>query len=378
MANGQVRFGNSTDHQYNQALNMLAQSRSLSVSGLGSGQAGLFAYNNGRVYVLNAGGTAFELIATDSDLLQGSNKAFILDRANHTGTQAASSISGFDTQVRTNRLDQMAAPTADVAMNGQKITGLADASAGTDAAAWGQVLALINNQVFKQSVRVATTANIASLAGGAPNSLDGVSLAANDRILVKDQTTGSQNGIYTVTTLGTGSNGTWTRATDADVSAEVTSGIIVPVEEGTANADKLFMLTTNDPITLATTALTFSAYGASTGEIGVAGAGLTKTGSTYDVGAGTGIVVNANDVAIDPAVVARVVRGTVPSGGSASINITHGLGLGTNQNIGKLTLIERSSGDAVEFGWTRVDGNTVSTVLPAAPSSNEWDWTVIG
>ncbi|MGE3487442.1 MAG: hypothetical protein AB7L09_22200 [Nitrospira sp.] len=378
MANGQVRFGNSTDHQFNQALNMLAQSRSLSVSGLTSAQAGLFAYSAGRLYVLNSGGTAFELIATDSDLLGGQNSAFHRDRANHTGTQVASTISDFDTQVRTSRLDQMAAPTAAVSLNSQKITSLADGTAGSDAATYGQLLALINNRGFKDPVRVATTANVASLAGGAPNTLDGITLAANDRILVKDQTTGAENGIYTVTTLGTGANGTWTRATDADSSAELPPGSVLSVQEGTANGDKMFMLATNGPITLGTTALTFSAYGASSGEIGVAGAGLTKTGSTYDVGAGTGISVGASTVSIDTSVVARVVRGTVPSGGSASITINHGLGLGANQNIAKLTLIERSSGDAVEFGWTRVDGNNVSTVLPAAPSANQWDWTVIG
>lgn len=378
MANGQIRFGAPTDHQYNQALNMLAQSRTLSVAGLSSAHAGLFAYNSGRLYVLNAAGTAFELIATDSDLLGGQNSAYHRSRANHTGTQVASTISDFDTQVRTSRLDQMAAPTAAVALNAQKITGLADGTAGTDAATYGQLLALINNRAFKDPVRVATTANIATLAGGAPNTVDGVSLAANDRVLVKDQTTGAQNGIYSVTTLGTGSNGTWTRATDADSAAELPPGSVVSVQEGTANADKMFMLATNGPITLGTTSLTFSAYGASSGEIGVAGAGLTKTGSTYDVGAGTGISVGADAVSIDTAVVARVVRGTVPSGASASITINHALGLGLNQNIAKLTLIERSTGDAVEFGWTRVDGNNVSTVLPAAPSANQWDWTVIG
>jgi phage-related tail fiber protein len=110
---------------------------------------------------------------------------------------------------------------------------------------------------YKASVRAATTANIASLAGGAPNVLDGVTLVANDRILGKDQTTGSQNGIYVVTTLGTGVNGTWTRATDADGAGELTSGAIVAVEEGTANADSQWMLTTDGAITIGTTALTF-------------------------------------------------------------------------------------------------------------------------
>lgn len=122
------------------------------------------------------------------------------------------------------------------------------------------ILAMISGNAangYKASVRAATTANIANLAGGAPNTLDGVTLVANDRILVKDQTAGSQNGIYVVTTLGTGANGTWTRATDADGVGELTSGAVVAVEEGATNADAQLMLTTNGAITIGTTPLAF-------------------------------------------------------------------------------------------------------------------------
>lgn len=118
--------------------------------------------------------------------------------------------------------------------------------------------AKLNGGDMKASVRVATTASIANLAGGAPNALDGIALALNDRILVKDQTTPAQNGIYVVTTLGTGANGTWSRATDADGVGELTSGAIVAVEEGATHADTLWMLTTDGPITIGTTPLTFA------------------------------------------------------------------------------------------------------------------------
>jgi hypothetical protein len=105
---------------------------------------------------------------------------------------------------------------------------------------------------FKDSVRVATTANI-TLSGA--QTIDGVSVIAGDRVLVKDQSTGSQNGIYVC------ASGSWTRATDADSSAEVTTGLFVNVEEGTANGDKSFVLTTNNPITIGTTALVFASVG---------------------------------------------------------------------------------------------------------------------
>lgn len=107
---------------------------------------------------------------------------------------------------------------------------------------------------IKLQCRAATTANI-TLAGSAPNTLDGVTLAANDRILVKAQSTGSQNGLYYVSTLGTGSNGTWTRTTDADGAGDMFGGMLVSVSEGTAGGNSLWMLTTDDPITIGTTAL---------------------------------------------------------------------------------------------------------------------------
>lgn len=111
---------------------------------------------------------------------------------------------------------------------------------------------------YKASVRAATTGNIAGLGGSAPNTVDGVTLVANDRVLVKDQSTASQNGIYYVATLGTGANGTWTRATDADGAGELTSGALVPVEEGTLHAATQWMLTTIGTIVIGTTALTFA------------------------------------------------------------------------------------------------------------------------
>lgn len=120
---------------------------------------------------------------------------------------------------------------------------------------------------YKASVRVATTANISSLNGGAPGTLDGVTLLAGDRILVKDQSVGSQNGIYVVTILGTGSDGTWTRPGDADTAGELNSGAVISVEEG-SNADTQWMLITDGAIVLGTTALVFVKQGAVGQQVG--------------------------------------------------------------------------------------------------------------
>ncbi len=203
-------------------------------------------------------------------------------------TLTAAKISDFTSSVTAVRLDQHAAPTADVSFNSQKITNLAAPVSDTDAANKAYVDAARSGLDVKASVRAATTANI-TLSN--TQTIDGVVLVAGDRVLVKDQTTGSQNGIYAVV-----SGGAWTRATDADISAEVTPGMFTFVEEGTANADSGWVLSTNSTITLGTTALAFVQFSGA-GQL-TAGDGLTKTGSQIDVvtASSTRIVVSADSI----------------------------------------------------------------------------------
>ena len=149
-----------------------------------------------------------------------------------------------------------------------------------------------NGLDVKASVRVATTANLAgtynnsagtitSSSNGAI-SIDGVSLTTNDRVLVKDQSTATQNGFYKVTTVGSGGAAfVLTRTPDADEASEVTGGAFTFVEEGTANADNGYVATHNGTPTLGTTNITFEQFSGA-GQI-AAGAGLTKTGNTIDV-----------------------------------------------------------------------------------------------
>jgi hypothetical protein len=107
---------------------------------------------------------------------------------------------------------------------------------------------------YKQSVRVLATTNI-NLSGGAPSTVDGVVLAAKDRVLVIGQSTASQNGLYYVTTLGTGENGTWQRSQDAAETGELLAGTIVMVTEGDVYADTQWKLITNNPIVIGSTEL---------------------------------------------------------------------------------------------------------------------------
>lgn len=165
-----------------------------------------------------------------------------------------------------------------------------------------------NGLDVKGSNRVATTADLSATYNNANGtltagsngaiSIDGVSLSLNDRVLVKDQSTGAENGFYTVTTVGDVSNPfVLTRATDADDNTELTAGAFTFVEEGSTQADNGYVLTTNGTITLGTTAITFEQFSGA-GQID-AGDGLTKSGNTINVvGTADKITVSANAVTI--------------------------------------------------------------------------------
>ena len=208
---------------------------------------------------------------------------------------------------------------------------------------------------LKESSHAATTANLSSAynngASGvgatltnnstqAALTVDGQLMVADERLLVKDQTAGLQNGIYTVTTVGTGSsNWVLTRATDFDGSPsnEVDSGAFTFVETGTVNSDSGWVVTTDGTITIGTTAIAFSQFSGA-GQI-TAGAGMTKSGNTLNViGTADKITVSANAVTIATTYVGQntiTTLGTIGTGTWQGTAIADGY-LGTAINANKL------------------------------------------
>jgi hypothetical protein len=183
--------------------------------------------------------------------------------------------------------EALAGATDVVSVNDQRISDVATPEADTDAANKLYVDLQVQGLDWKDSVRLATTANITL--SGTP-AIDGVTPSVGDRVLVKDQTDGEDNGIYVVAALG------WTRATDADHNTDVSAGLYVYVEEGTVNGATGWVLTTPD-VVLGTTELEFTQFSGA-GQI-VAGAGLTKTANQLDVVAADGtIVVNSNSIQV--------------------------------------------------------------------------------
>lgn len=183
----------------------------------------------------------------------------------------------------------------------------------------GEIAAAAQGLDVKESVRVATTANI-TLSG--TQTIDGVSVAAGDRVLVKNQTSAAENGIYVVAA------GAWSRAEDADEPAELNAGTFVFVEEGTTNADSGFVVSSNNPITIGTDAMNWVQF-SGTGQI-TAGDGLTKSGSTLAVGGTTDrITVTADAVDIAATYVGQssiTTLGTITTGtwNGSTIDVAHG------------------------------------------------------
>ena len=218
---------------------------------------------------ITIGSDAVALGATQTDL----NGITSLDVDNITVD--GNTISTTNTNGNLN-LDPNGTGTVDV--SSARITSVATPTGGTDAANKNYVDAQLQGLDVKNSVRVATTANgTLSTAFANGQTVDGVTLATGDRILLKNQSTGSQNGIYTVN-----ASGAPTRATDFDADSEVTGGTFFFVEEGTVNADNGFVMTNDGSVTVGTTALVFTQFSGA-GQV-IAGAALTKSGNTLNVG----------------------------------------------------------------------------------------------
>lgn len=250
-------------------------------------------------------------------------------------------------------------------LQSQRAVNAADPSTATDLATKQYVDNAVLGLSWKAPVRVATTTN-GTLATAYANgqTIDGVTLATGNRILIKDQTTQTENGIYTVN-----ASGAPTRATDADSTAEL-NGATVYVTSGTTNADKAYTQTTDSP-TVGSSNIVWAQIGG--GTLPTAGNGLTLTGSTLDVGAGTGISVAADTVGVDTSVVVRKYS-TSTHGATTSIAITHSLGTTATTNAVFIT----STGEEIFPDVTHTDSNNTTFTFGAAPTANTLTFVIHG
>jgi hypothetical protein len=209
-------------------------------------------------------------------------------RAANVDTTELPTLAANNTFTGTNEFDDTLNVTGTMNVTGGGTITVPTPVAGTDAANKTYVDSVAMGIDWKQSVHMASTANL-TLSG--LQTVDGVVGGSGSRILVKNQSTGSENGIYNML------SGSWTRASDANSNDNVNASMAVFVEEGSTNADTGWVLTTDNPIVVGTTALVFTQF-TGAGSI-VAGAGLTKTGSTLDVNVdNTTIEINSDTLRI--------------------------------------------------------------------------------
>ena len=302
-----------------------------------------------------------------------------------TGNGAKLSTQGGDANIDLI-LDPKGSGVVDV--NSSRITNLTDPTQDQDAATKSYVDNVVNGLDVKESVQVATTANLASTYNNGAGTLtassngaltiDGVTVSTNDRVLVKDQTDSKQNGIYVVTATGDGSNPfVLTRAGDADAASEITGGTFTFVEQGTANSENGFVFTHDGTPTLGTTNITVTQFSGA-GQI-TAGAALTKTGNQLDVAVDDSTIEVSSDAlqikTTYPGQASITTLGTITTGvwnGTAIAATSGGTGLTTyttgdiihasaSNTLAKLALgangkILQSNGTNVTYG--DIDGGT--------------------
>lgn len=245
-------------------------------------------------------------------------------------------------------LSDLSAAAANISLGGYRITNLAEPSALTDAATKNYVDSVAQGLDVKASVRAATTANI-SLAGA--QTIDGVSVIAGDRVLVKNQSTASENGIYVAAT------GSWARSADADTWAELV-GAFTFVEEGSTQADSGWVCTVNAGGTIGSTAVTFSQF-SSAGSY-AAGNGLDLTGNTFSVKLdGATLSVSGSGLRINSTYAGQntiTTLGTVTTGtwNASTIGVAYG-GLGLTSAITGLLKGNGSAYSAATAGTDYLD-----------------------
>ncbi|KQO23502.1 hypothetical protein [Acidovorax sp. Leaf78] len=231
--------------------------------------------------------------------------------------------------------------------NGNKIVNMGDGTSPQDAVTKAQLDAAVQGWKWKEPVRAATTANI-TLSGA--QTIDGVSVIAGDRVLVKSQSAGSANGIYVAAA------GAWSRAADFDAASEVV-GAAVFVSEGTANGNSQWNMTTDGPVTIGTTALVWAQVGG---------------GTSYT--AGNGIGISGGVISVDAAVVTRKYAANVGDGSATTITVTHNL----NTLDVTVTVREVSGGAQVLVDNVANGVNTVQLTFGTAPSSGQYRAIVQG
>lgn len=291
----------------------------------------------------NAAGIQLSKLATDP-----------LARANHTGTQPASTISDFDTQVRSSRLDQLAAPTNNLDFNGIRVTNLAAPVSPSDAANKSYVDNARAGISVKDPVRVVSQGNVNLANPGA--TIDGVAMNAGDRVLLVAQNNGTQNGIY----VWSGASDALTVPNDADSSGDIPDGAIVAVAEGTsANYQYMQEGASGGAPGSWTQDWRVFAIG---GQTYTAGNGLSITGTEFSLAAPVSVANGGTGAATPVQARANLGATTKYAGdlGALSAGVTYTINHGLNTTDVVPVFKTTDDNRVIELDWATTGANTIA------------------
>lgn len=259
----------------------------------------------------------------------------------------------------------------------QKVINLADGTSATDAVTLQQLQAYVRGLSWKQAVVAASTADVTlatALANG--QSLDGVSLLTGQRVLLKNQAAAAENGIYVVPASGAAS-----RAADATDAASAPDGVqtltgsmAVYVERGTVNADTAYVLTTDDPITVGTTTLSYAQLGGGSSYSNGNGLNLSSGVFSIKLPGSSGLVVDGTGLYVDGAIVTKKYAQLVGDGSATSIVVTHGL----NTRDVVVALYDATTFTEVETDVAHTSTTTITLNFASAPASGAYRVVVHG
>lgn len=256
-------------------------------------------------------------------------------------------------------LSALAAATAAINLGNQRITNLANGVSGTDAVNLAQAQGLVSGLSWKDPVDAATTGNV-TLSGN--QTIDGV--VTPTLVLVKNQTNGAENGVYTTNA------GAWTRGLAWDTGTEFYSAALF-VRQGTVNADTQWVCTNDLSPTLGTTPITFAQVSGPGSVVG--GSGLTQTGNALNFVAGdTTLTVAADDVRVNTSVIATVasLAGYTPT----TRSVTAGAGLTGGGTLAADRTLDVVAGDTtltVAADSIVVNTGVIATVASVTPKADK-------
>lgn len=254
-------------------------------------------------------------------------------------------------------------------LQAQKISNLGDPSNPMDAVNLQTLEARQAGLRWKEAARAASTGNITIATPGA--AIDGVTLAAGDRVLLKNQTAGAENGIYEFN----GAAAALTRAPDADSGDELADGTAIYVGEGTTNGDTAWVQTAPNPIVIGTDPTTWAQFGGG-GASYTAGDGIDITGNTISVelAPSSGLSVSGAGLAVDTGVVVRKYASNIGNGSLTSIPVVHNLG---TRDV-TVQVYDNATFERVEPDIVHTDANTITAVFAVAPAAGAYRVVVHG